>query len=121
MSAKIRDWTPVEEGLPKDRGNVIVTTKWGISVGSWDGQTWTGRLGGDHVLNTVIAWQEFPDPWKKGRPMAAHWVRGEQAEGQTYYKCSVCGVGWWLPDDPDDGVIGYCYGCGAHLRGVEDD
>lgn len=58
-------WIPVEEGLPKDRTNVIVTHKDGVSVGSWDGYAWTGRIGGDHILSTVYAWTEFPEGFKR--------------------------------------------------------
>lgn len=116
---KIRhdEWTPVEQDLPNDRENVIVTTKHGVSVGSWDGYTWTGRLGGDHVLNTVKAWKDFPAPWD-GKPETAYWVRGEFRSGKSYYHCSYCGARYWMVEDPDKDKIRYCYGCGKRMRGV---
>jgi len=49
-----------------------------------------------------------------------YWIECEDAMGDTYYDCSVCGESFSLIDgNPTDNLYNYCPNCGAKMDGEE--
>ena len=57
----LKQWIPVSEGLPKEKGIYPVWTAKGfgdhLSTSYWDGNGWSLR---------VVAWMPKPEPYKEG-------------------------------------------------------
>ena len=59
-------WISVEERLPEKSGDYLVTTKNGyVVVAKWGYGLYKGGWNG-HFKNCIIAWQNLPEPYKKG-------------------------------------------------------
>lgn len=62
-SRVVYDWIPVEEDLPDDWDNCLVTLKNGTVSKAWyNGTYWSNNT--SKYLKTVIAWMPFPEPYK---------------------------------------------------------
>jgi len=58
-------WIPVTERLPEDSETVLITHKCGVSFGWYNGRYWERGASTNHrPLQTVIAWQPLPEPWR---------------------------------------------------------
>ena len=54
---------------------------------------------------------------KKKQPKKGEWIEREDANGDLYYDCSVCGESWVLIDGtPKENGMDYCPHCGADMR-----
>ena len=58
-------WTPVEERLPDNTRQVLVSVNYAEGVDSvriayWHNQEWQGA-----IVGKVLAWAELPEPYKK--------------------------------------------------------
>ena len=57
------DWIPVEDKLPDDGENVLVTYRLGVTAASYIGnKMWQS---GNRKLKSVTAWQKLPEPYRK--------------------------------------------------------